>query len=102
MLLPLLRQVMPLNDGICCLTITVVKGRCARDAIPHTFNIGEFKSVKNDSTAIKHIYNEPANIIEGFNVAFYASDCWNFPSTMSMIVVESMVTHASLRCTRIT
>ena len=28
---------------------------CARDALPHTFNIGEFKSVRNNSTTIKHI-----------------------------------------------
>ena len=45
----------------------------------HTFNIGVFKSVKNDSNTIKHIYNDSGNIIEGCNVAFDASGCFNFP-----------------------
>ena len=42
-LLPLLRHVVPLNDGNCRLTIPVVKGRCAREALSHAFNIGVFK-----------------------------------------------------------
>ena len=49
------------------------KGRCDRDALPHTFIIGGFQSVENNSTAIKHIYNESGNIIEGCNVAYDAS-----------------------------
>ena len=39
-LLPLLRHVVPLNDRNCRLTIPVVRGRCARDALPHAFHIG--------------------------------------------------------------
>ena len=39
-LLPLLRHVVPLNDWNCRLIIPVVKGRCAREALPHAFNIG--------------------------------------------------------------
>ena len=34
-----------------------VKGRCARDALPHTFNIGVFKCDKNNSTTMENIYN---------------------------------------------
>ena len=55
-LLPLLRHVVPLNDGNCCLTIPVAKGRCARDALPHAFHIGVFKFVEIISTTINHIY----------------------------------------------
>ena len=43
MLFPLLRHVVPLNDGICRLTTPVVKGRRTP---PHTFNIGVFKAAK--------------------------------------------------------
>ena len=78
MLLPLLRHVVPLNDGICRLTIPVVKESCARDVLLHSFHIGVFKCVKKISTTIKHIYKESVNIIEGCNVAFDTNDCWNF------------------------
>ena len=77
-LLPLLLHVVPFNDGNCRLTIPVVKGRCARDALPHALHIGVFKFVKTISTAMKHIYKESANIIEDCNVAFATKDCWNF------------------------
>ena len=77
-LLPLLRHVVPLNDGNCGLTMPVGKGRCARDALPHAFHIGVFKFVFTISTAIKHIYKESAHIIEGCNVACDTNDCWNF------------------------
>ena len=52
----------------------VHKGRCTRDALLHTFDIGVFKSAKN-STTIKHIHNQSANMIEGFDVAFDTNDC---------------------------
>ena len=77
-LLPLLRHVVSLNDGNCRLTMPVGKGRCARDALPHAFHFGVFKFVFTISTAIKHIYKESANIIEGCNVACDTNDCWNF------------------------
>ena len=63
-LLPLLRHVVSLNDENCRLTIPVVKGRCARDAIPHTFNIDLFECGKNNSTKLKLIYNEFGNLID--------------------------------------
>ena len=44
--LPLLRHVVPLNDGNCHPTIPVVKGRCARDAIPQAFGISVMKCGK--------------------------------------------------------
>ena len=78
MLLPLLRHVVLLNEGNCRLTIPVVKGRCARDALPQAFHSGVFKFVETISTAIKHIYKESANMIEGYNAAFNTNDCWNF------------------------
>ena len=65
MLFPLLRHVVPLNDGNCRLTIPVVKGCCARDALLHAFHIGMFKFVETISTAIKIYLKESANIIEG-------------------------------------
>ena len=77
-LLSLLRHVVPLNDGNCRLTIPVVKGRCAREALPHSFNIGVFKFVLTISPAIKHINKESANIIESCTVACDTNDCWNF------------------------
>ena len=32
-------------------------GRCADDVLSHTFNIGVLKSIKNNSTTIKHLNN---------------------------------------------
>ena len=62
-------------DGNCRLTIPIAKGPCARDALPHAVHIGVFKFVKTISTAIKHIYEESTNIIEGCTVAFDTNDC---------------------------
>ena len=92
---PLLHHMVPLNDGNCCLTMPAINRLCPCDALPHTFNIGMFKSIKNSAT-IKHIYNEPANIIEGCNVAFDTNDCWNFPWTLPVIGIEGMATCACL------
>ena len=76
-LLPLLPYVVPLNDGNCRFTMPVDKGRCARDALPHAFHIGVFKFVFTINTALKHIYKESTNIIEGCYVAFDTNECWN-------------------------
>ena len=78
-LLPLLRHVVPLNDGNCRLTITVVKGRCAREALPRAFNIGVYKYGKSDTTTIKPIYNESDILNEGCDVAFDSNNWWNLP-----------------------
>ena len=72
-LLPLLRHVVFLNDGKCCLTIPIVKGRCAREALPHAFNIGVFKYGKSNPSTIKHIYNE-SNLNEICDAAFDSDD----------------------------
>ena len=58
-LLPLLRHVVPLNDGDRRLTIPVVKGRCACEA---AFNIGVFKYGK--SKTLQHISNESEDLNE--------------------------------------
>ena len=84
----------------CCLTMPVIKGRCARDALPHTFNIGVFKSIKKNSTTTKLIYDKSANIVEGYNIAFDTHDCGNF-HTMPLTGIESMVTFARLRYTEV-
>ena len=74
----ILRHLMPLNDGNCRLTIPSIKGRCACDMLPHSFDIGRFKSGKNNSTTIKHIHNESAKLIDSYNVAFDNKDWYNF------------------------
>ena len=56
----------------------VGKGRCARDALSHAIISACLFYVFTISTAIKHIYKESANIIEGCNVACDTNDCWNF------------------------
>ena len=76
---PLLRHVVPLNDGNCRLTIPVVKGRCARDALPHAFDIGVFKYSKSNPSTIKHINNESENLNESCDVAFDSNNWWNLP-----------------------
>ena len=79
MLLPLLRHMVPINDRNCRLTLPIVKGRCAHDELPRTFDIGVFESVIKNSTTIKHIYAESTNIIESSDVVFDTNDWWNFP-----------------------
>ena len=74
MLLPLLHHVVPLDDGNCHLTIPVVKGRWARDVLPHSFNINVFETIKNNSTTIKLIYNESAKFIDNCDVDFDSND----------------------------
>ena len=49
---PLLRHVVPLNDGNCRHTIPVAKGRCARDALRRIFHICVFKWGKHNSTTL--------------------------------------------------
>ena len=99
-LLLLWRHMVPLSNGNCRFTIPMAKGRCARDALARIFNIGEFESVEKLSTTAEHIYNESANIIEGYDFAVYPSNFWNFPLTVSVIGTEGMVTRARLRYTR--
>ena len=53
----IIHNVVPLNNGNCRLTIHMVKGRFAREALPHAFNIGLFKYSNRNPTTIKHIYN---------------------------------------------
>ena len=60
--------------------------------LTHTFDIDVFKTIKTNSTTLKYIYIESANITEGCNVAFDTIDCYNFLRTVSTIGMESMVT----------
>ena len=78
-LLPLLRHVVPFKDGNCRLTIPVVKGRCACEALSHAFNIGVFKYGKSNPTTIKHIDSESENFSESCDVAFDSNYWWNLP-----------------------
>ena len=60
---PIVTSLVPLNEGNYRPTILmpILKGCFAHEALPHPFNIGIFKWSKNNSTTIKHIYNEAAN-----------------------------------------
>ena len=78
-LLPLLPHVVPLNDGNYRLTIPVVKGRCAREALPHAFNIGVVKYGESKPTIIKYIDNESENFNESCDVAFDSNNWWYLP-----------------------
>ena len=69
-LLPLLRQVVPLNDGNCHLTIPVVKGRYASEALPHAFNIGVLKYGKRIFTRQQ---NFTENNAFGIKIKYLAS-----------------------------
>ena len=54
-------------------------GHCAREALPHAFNIGMSKCGKGNPTTMKHIYNESENLYESCDVAFHSNDWWNLP-----------------------
>ena len=83
-LLPLLRHVVPLNDGNCRLTMPVGKGRCARDALPHAFHIGVFEFVFTNFYRNKTYLHESAHIIEGCDVVCDTNDChWEYGDTRS-------------------
>ena len=64
------------------LTTGIVASQCpsARDAVLVTRYLTPFilACLNSISTAIKHVYKESANIIEGCNVAWNTNDCWNF------------------------
>ena len=79
-----------------CPLATSFKGHYAHDALPHTFSISLFKSIINNSATIIHIYNKSANIIESCNITFDTNDCWNFPKTVPVFGIESMVTRVCL------
>ena len=70
---------------------------CSR--LLHTFRVGMFKYNKTNSTTIKHICNECANLIECYDVAFDTNDWWNPFKTVPVIGMEGMVTRACLRYT---
>ena len=55
------------------------KGRCAREALPHAFDIGVFEYGKSNSTTIKHIYNESENLNDSCDVTFDSNNWWNLP-----------------------
>ena len=52
--------------------MSVVNGRLAHDALLHIFNIGEFESVKKNSTTMKYTYNEFVSLIDNCDIAFDA------------------------------
>ena len=86
MLHRLLRHVVPLDDQNCRLKTPAVKERCVRDTLRHTFDIGVLKSIENNSTTTKYIYNESANTVDGFDIAFDASDFWDFRNLVNFVV----------------
>ena len=63
-LLPLLRHVAPLSDGKLLSHNAVVKGRCARDAIPWTFHIEVFKCGQDNSDTITRIGDDTVELLD--------------------------------------
>ena len=63
MLFQFLCHVMPLNDRNCCLTVPIVEGCRALDALLETSRIWVFKCSKSNSNTMKHAYNESVNSI---------------------------------------
>ena len=63
-LLPLLRHVAPLSDGKLLPHNAVVKGRCARDAIPWTFHIEVFKCDQDNSDTITRIGDDSVELLD--------------------------------------
>ena len=63
-LLPLLRHVAPLSDGKLLSHNGVVKGRCARDAIPWTFHIEVFKCGQDNSDTITRIGDDSVELLD--------------------------------------
>ena len=59
------------------LHIPTIKGRCARDTLHHTFNTSILKWSENNSTTIKHIYNESENETDSYDIDFDSNNCWN-------------------------
>ena len=47
--------------------------------LPHIFNISVFECDKNNSTAIKHIYNESVNLVDSYDLV------WILPTMLSGI-----------------
>ena len=88
-----------LNDEDCCLTMLVVNGRCVRDALSHTFNMGLCKSGKQFYHNKTHLER-----IGGFNCKLYCcfdtNDYWNFLWTVTVIGMASMMTRAHLGYTQ--
>ena len=97
--IPLLRYVVPLN-GNCRLTKPVVKGPCAREALPHPFNIGVFRYGKNKSATIKQFATNLRTWMKVMTLLLTAITGGIFHKQVLAIGVESMVTRAGLRYTR--
>ena len=54
----------PLNDGKLLSHNAVVKGRCARDAIPWTFHIEVFKCGQDNSDTITRIGDDSVELLD--------------------------------------
>ena len=64
LLIPLLRHVAPLSDGKLLSDNAVVKGRCARDAIPWIFHIEVFKCSQDNSDTITRIGDDSVELLD--------------------------------------
>ena len=74
----------PLN---CRLRMAVVKGRCARDALTHTFNIVMFIFGKANYTTIKHIYNGSTNWIESCVWFCICLEPWSMKKLLLVVLI---------------
>ena len=61
---PLLRHVVPLSDGKLLSHNALVKGHCARDAIPWTFHIEVFKCDQDNSDTITRIGDDSVELLD--------------------------------------
>ena len=91
-----------INDWKCHLTVPIVNGCCARDALPHTFNIKVFNLAKNNSTITKRIHNESANLIYSCDVVLTPMfGRISHKPCQWFIGMEDMVKHVRLHYTRV-
>ena len=68
----------PLSDGKLLSYNAVVKGRCARDAIPWTFHIEVLKCGQDNSDTITRIGDDSVELLDSCYVVFDTDDRWNF------------------------
>ena len=77
----------------------VVKWRGARGSLTKITNIWVYKFSKSKSTAIKHVYNQSANLIASYVIHFDINGPSNHSGMAPVIGTKSMVARACFRYT---
>ena len=99
-LLPLLHQVVPLNDGNCRLSIPVAKGCWACEVLPHACNIGVFQYGENNPTTINTFTINLRTLMKVVMLLSTAIFGGIFHKQCQWLGVESMVTCTGLGYTQ--